>query len=65
MEDDSPMSGAEAFFARCAHTLFLLDPKGKDRSFLVTSTLAGEGKHLHINYAVSLAIRIRHAGYRL
>jgi len=37
-------------------SLFLLDPKGEDRSFLVTSTLAGEGKTFcTVNYAISLA----------
>jgi len=60
MEDDSPMSGAEAFRA-LRTSLFLLDPKGEDRSFLFTSTLAGEGKTFcTVNYAVSLA----HQGLR-
>jgi len=55
MEDDSPLSGAEAFRA-LRTSLFLLDPKGEDRSFLVTSTLAGEGKTFAtVNYAISLA----------
>src|SRR6266404_830390 len=57
MEDDSPFSGAESFRA-LRTSLFLLDPNGRHRSFLMTSTLAGEGKTFcTVNYAVSLALQ--------
>jgi len=55
MENDSPFSGAESFRA-LRTSLFLLESDAQHRTFLVTSTLAGEGKTFcSINLAVSFA----------
>jgi capsular exopolysaccharide synthesis family protein len=53
--NDLPFSGAESFRA-LRTSLYLLDRESKQRSFLFTSTLAGEGKTFcSINFAASLA----------
>jgi len=55
MASNAPYSGAESFRA-LRTSLFLQDPQGQHRSFLFTSSLAGEGKTFcAVNYAVSLA----------
>jgi capsular exopolysaccharide synthesis family protein len=55
MDDETPFSGAESFRA-LRTSLFLLDRESKQRSFLFTSTRAGEGKTFcSINFAASLA----------
>jgi capsular exopolysaccharide synthesis family protein len=55
MNDDARFSGAEAFRA-LRTSLFLHDPDGRNRSFLFTSTMPGEGKTFcALNFAASLA----------
>ncbi len=55
MSDEMPFSGAESFRA-LRTSLFLLDRESKQRTFLFTSTLAGEGKTFcSVNFAASLA----------